>query len=147
MRAIGAFGMCLIVMLSASAAADELQATPTERELREACSAYSEAGMRDCLADKVRESVRVLALAERDVGDALSKWDEDAKYIRSARAKLGVSGKTFAKYRDEQCAFAASIGGGAIGNALELRRLACVAELNDRRAEQLRHAVSDLSLK
>ncbi|PHP90694.1 hypothetical protein CFB52_003385 [Burkholderia sp. AU18528] len=40
-----------------------------------------------------------------------------------------------------------SLGGGAIGNALEMRRLACVAELNNRRAAQLRDAVSDLPLK
>ncbi|MEB2502855.1 MULTISPECIES: hypothetical protein [Burkholderia] len=40
-----------------------------------------------------------------------------------------------------------SLGGGAIGNALEMQRLACVAELNNRRAAQLRDAVSDLPLK
>jgi len=47
----------------------------------------------------------------------------------------------------EQCALAAALGGGAIGNALEIRRLACEAELNAWRADQLQRALVDLPLK
>lgn len=50
--------------------------------------------------------------------------DEDAKYIGLAKEKLRASSKAHKQYPDAQCAFTSSLGGGAIGNALELRRLA-----------------------
>jgi len=103
--------------------------------------------MRDCLAKKAHESEQALKQAEKDVSAVLSKWDEDTKYINFAKKKFAASEKAFAKYREEQCAFAASLGGGAIGNTLDMGRLACVAELNSRRAEQLRNAVTDLPWK
>ncbi|WP_232444384.1 lysozyme inhibitor LprI family protein [Burkholderia ubonensis] len=51
------------------------------------------------------------------------------------------------KYREAQCEFSASLSGGGAGNAHEMGRLACIAELNTRRVEQLRNAVSGLPLK
>jgi uncharacterized protein YecT (DUF1311 family) len=119
----------------------------SEYALREECSAYSESGMRDCLATKAHESQKTLEQAEKQVGIKLSRWDQEAQYIKLAKTNLVASGRAFAKYRQEHCAFAAALGGSAIGNALEIRRLACVAELNNRRAKQLRDAVSDLPLK
>lgn len=118
----------------------------SERSLREECS-YEITGFRECLEKKQKLSENNLKSAEKHVRDALSKWDEDAKYIALAKTSLAASEKAFAKYREDQCAFAASLGGGAIGNALDVRRLACAAELNNRRAEQLRNAVTDLPLK
>ena len=100
--------------------------------------------MHDCLEKKARESDKTLKDAERNAVNALAKWDEDASYISQAKTKLHSSSKAFERYREAQCAFAASMGGGAIGKALDMRRLACIAELNDRRSEQLRAAVSDL---
>ncbi len=117
------------------------------RDWREECSAFSQAGMRDCLAKKAESSQKALRQAEGKVASTLSKWDEEPKYIRIAKARLAASTKSFATYREEQCAYASSLGGGAIGNALEIRRLACIAELNNRRAEQLTNAVADLTLK
>ena len=140
-------GLGLAIFFSAIAFAASTTAVFDERALREECSAFSEAGMRDCLTEKSKKSQKALSQAEEKVVDTLSKWDEDSKFLQLAKARLSASGKAFAKYRDEQCAFASSLGGGAIGNALEIRRLACVTELNNRRAAQLRDAVSDLPLK
>lgn len=117
-----------------------------ERAARVECS-YSTSGMRDCLAAKATASEAALKQAEDTVRSALAKWDEDAKYISLAKARLESSGKAFAKYREAHCAFAASLGGGGIGNALEMGRLACVFELNTKRAEQLKSAGSDLPMK
>lgn len=147
MRAIVLICLGLTVSLPAIAASNTRFPAQSEHTFREECSAYSEAGMRDCLAAKVRESQHALKQAEERVSAALSKWDEDAKYINLAKTRFVASKKAFAKYREAQCAFAASLGGGAIGNALEMGQLACAAELNGRRAEQLRGAVSDLPLK
>jgi C4-dicarboxylate-specific signal transduction histidine kinase len=118
-----------------------------ERAAREECSAYSEAGMRECLAKKASASSAALKQAEDKVRNTLAKWDEDAKYVSLARSKLEASTKEFTKYRQAHCAFNASLGGGAIGNALEMMRLACVFELNIRRAEQLKSAIVDLPTK
>jgi uncharacterized protein YecT (DUF1311 family) len=124
-------------------------AVQTERELRVICSEseFSQAGMWDCLAKKAKESQETLRRAEEKAAHTLSKWDEDHPYIKTAKAKLAASNKAFVKYREAQCAFAYSLGGGAIGSALDMRRFSCIAELNNRRAEQLRNAVSDMPLK
>lgn len=130
----------LICALAASA----LAGTAWANDALDECSAYSQAGMRDCLVKKVHESEATLKQAENKVANMLSKWDEDAKHIAAAKEKLKASGKAFAQYREAQCTFAASLGGGAIGNALEMRRLACVVELNTKRAEQLTSVVDTL---
>lgn len=118
----------------------------SERELRTEC-AYELTGVRECLQKKAQATEVELKEAEKKVLDRLTKWDEDSKYVDQAKAKLIASNKAFGKYRDAQCAFASALGGGAIGNALEMGRLACVAELNGRRAFQLRDLVSDLPMK
>lgn len=103
--------------------------------------------MRDCLAKKAESSQKVLRQAEENVASTLSKWDEGSRYVSQAKARLAASNKEFSRYREAQCDFSASLSGGGAGSPRELRRLACVTELNGRRAEQLRDAVSDLPLK
>ncbi|NML33284.1 lysozyme inhibitor LprI family protein [Paraburkholderia antibiotica] len=118
-----------------------------EKTLREECSAFSQAGMRDCLAKKAESSQKTLRQAEEKLAGTLSRWDEDNKYVDQAKAALVESNKKFAEYRETQCEFSASLSGGAAGNAHEMHHLACISELNNKRAEQLRDAVSDLPLK
>ncbi len=148
MRTIKLICICLVAYFPASilAASSDLVVLG-ERALREECSAFSQAGIRDCLAKKAESSQKALRQAEGKVAGILSKWDEDMKYISQAKSKLAASNNAFAKYRDSQCELMASLSGGGAGNAHEMGRLACVAELNSRRAEQLRDAVSDLPSK
>ena len=127
-------GALALPIFSEKVWADELQ---NERAALEQCGAYSQAEMRECLAKKSRVSNAALRRTEEQAIAALSKWDEDAKFINLAKAKLKASNKAYAQYRDAQCAFASSLGGGAIGNALELRRLSCLVELNMERTKQL----------
>lgn len=139
------FGLWLSSPLLANAAPSS--AVQNERELYEECSAYSQSGMRDCLAKKASESQKALKQADAQVSSLLSKWDEDAKYVNLAKAKFAASSKEFARYREVQCEFSASLSGGAAGNAHEMGRFACEAELNNRRAGQLRNSVVDLPLR
>jgi len=141
--------ICLgpLIFFPAVVVAASMNVPPDARALREACSAYSQAGMRECLEKKVDDSRNALKRAEDQVASTLSNWDDDPKYVNLARARFAASARAFTKYRQEQCAFAAALGGGAIGNALDIMRLACIAELNGRRAVQLSHAVADLPLK
>ncbi|WP_233799756.1 lysozyme inhibitor LprI family protein [Paraburkholderia sp. HP33-1] len=134
---------CLPTMVLAASTAP----VASEHALREECSAFSQAGMRDCLAEKAKNSQTALRQAEEKMAGALSKWDEDSRYVNEAKAKLVTSNKKFVEYRETQCGFSAAPSGGGAGNAHESGRLACVSELNNRRAEQLRDAASDLLLK
>jgi uncharacterized protein YecT (DUF1311 family) len=147
MYSIKRIGISLAVFLPQLVFAATTTAVPDARALREECSAFSQAGMRDCLAKKESESQESLRRAEENAVTVLSRWDEDENYIRSAKAALAESEKEFEKYRNVQCQFSASLSGGSAGNAHELGQLACIAELNNRRAAQLRSAVSDLPLK
>lgn len=147
MRAVAIINWCAACSLFMLVGAASADATQDERSARDECSAYSQSGMRDCLKNKLRESEQSLKQAEESAVSTLCKWDEDTKQVSASKNKLKVANTNYVRYRDAQCAFAASLGGGAIGNALELRRLACVAELNTRRASELRSAVADLPLR
>lgn len=147
MRTLKLVGCGMAALLPALAPAASAAPAAGERALREECSAASQAEMRDCLAKKAESSRRALRQAEENVASILSKWDEDSKFVGQAKARLAASHKEFSRYREAQCDFSASLSGGGAGNAREMRRLACVSELNGRRAEQLRDAVSDLPLK
>lgn len=136
--------LCTLAPSAMAVAADGMQ---TEQVLYETCSSDSQAGMKDCLAGKAEKSVKTLAAAQKAAAEALSKWDEDQKYIDQAKARLAASNQTFASYRSAQCEFSASLSGGAAGNAHEMGKLACQAALNQRRARQLRDAVLGLPLK
>lgn len=139
-----ALGFCALLPLNTAVAADDVQ---TEQMLYEICSSDSQAGMRDCLAGKAEESAKTLAAAEKEAAEAMSKWDEDRKYVDQAKTRLAASNQTFASYRSAQCEYSASLSGGAAGNAHQMGKLACQAELNQSRARQLRDAVADLPSK
>ncbi|XYJ12058.1 lysozyme inhibitor LprI family protein [Telluria sp. B2] len=110
----------------------------------EQCSEYSQAEIRACLVRQTRQSEAALRKAESSVLTAITKWDEDEKYIAHAKDQLRLSKKRFAEYRDAQCAFHTSLGGGAIMNGLEQRRLACVSDLNNKQARLYLDEVSSL---
>ena len=146
MRKLILIALAITASLPLNAFAKSNGAILSEREFRLEC-AYEITGVRECLQKKQHATEVDLKRAEEKVQESFGRWDEDQKYINIAKARLVASKKTFVKYREAQCAFASSLGGGAIGNALEMQRLACVAELNNRRAEQLRDAVSDMAFK
>ncbi|WP_338768621.1 lysozyme inhibitor LprI family protein [Massilia sp. METH4] len=139
-----ALGLWLILFSAHSA--DQQNIAPVE-EILDTCSYSSQAGMRDCLEDSVRDSSTAVNAAEKKFAATMSRWDERQKYIAAAHMQFNISKRAFLKYRDEQCALAAALGGGAIGNALELRRLACIYELNRERSNQLTRFSSSLYLK
>ncbi|GGY27500.1 lysozyme inhibitor LprI family protein [Pseudoduganella albidiflava] len=113
----------------------------------EQCDEFSQAGFRECLQRKVRNSLKSLARAEARAAISVERWDEDEQYIARARSRLRASKNAFVKYRDAQCAFATSLGGGAIGAALEMRRLACVYGLNTERTVALKRLTETMPLE
>lgn len=137
---------CLFTALSLASAWAE-DAAQSARAALDECSSHPQAGMRECMAKKVSASNVALKQAEDQARSALAKWDEDAKYVKLAVARLNASSREFSRYREATCAFEASLGGGAIGSALEVRRMTCILDLNLRRAEQLGSAASELPMK
>ncbi len=138
----------VIAALAICAPALAIAATPPavlgELALREECSASSQADMRQCMEQHAMKSQQTLRHAEDRVAEALKNWDEDKKYAEQAQALLKASKAEFVRYRDSQCEFLASLSGGSAGNASQIRRQACIAELNGKRAAQLLDAVSEL---
>lgn len=147
MRAMMFIGLGLVACLLLLAFEARTNPILDQRTLLDECSAFSQAGMRDCLSKKAQASHKILRQVEEKAASILSNWDDDNKYVNQAKAKLAASNKEFAKYRDIQCEFLASLSGGGAGNAHETGRLACIAELNSRRAEELDEAVHRLPLK
>lgn len=115
----------------------------TERDMRAECGFASE-GLRECVERKARASAVELKEAQIAALAAVSGWTEDQRYVVAASSKLASAEQAFARYRTAQCGFAYALGGGAIGSALDVRRLACEAEQNFIRAAQLRSAALDL---
>lgn len=113
----------------------------------EQCSEGSQAEMRVCLMGQAQQSEAALRKAESSVLTAISKWDEDEKYITHAKDQLRLSKKRFAEYRDAHCAFHISLGGGAIMSGLEQRRLACISDLNNKQARLYLDDASSLPLR
>ncbi|WP_239374001.1 lysozyme inhibitor LprI family protein [Snodgrassella gandavensis] len=147
MNCIKFIGLCLVALLPVTSFAASTTTILDERALRDECSAFSQAGMRECVEKEAVKSQKALQMAEKKAVNTLSKWDKKPKHISLAKANLIAANQDFARYRDTQCKFAASLGAEAAGNALEIQRLACVTELNNRRTNQLRDAISDLHLK
>jgi uncharacterized protein YecT (DUF1311 family) len=110
----------------------------------EECGAFAQAQMRQCLAKKRQESEARLVAAQRAATSAIEHWDEDPKFKAQAQEKFRQSSSAFINYRDAQCAFVVSLGGGAIGNALEMRRSACIYGLNSSRTADLKAAIANL---
>ncbi|MDR1969062.1 MAG: DUF1311 domain-containing protein [Burkholderiaceae bacterium] len=137
-------GLGLAACFPVSALAASAAPIPGEWALRGQCSGFSMTGIHACLAKKAASSQKALRHADRKVLGILAKSAEEPERIGAAKTRLAASTQAFANYREKQCAFAYSLGGGAIGAALELRRFACVAELNNRQARQLRDAVSGM---
>ena len=77
-----------------------------------------ESELTECLEEFFHTSQASLINHSRNFFNALSNWDEDKEHIVIAQNKLKKSNKEFIKYRDLQCDFAYSLGGGAIDSAL-----------------------------
>ncbi|PIF75050.1 uncharacterized protein DUF1311 [Variovorax sp. 54] len=139
--------LCSVSAIAAPSRASRV--VQSEYAIRLACGNefFSMADVRECLDKKEVESETHLKRAEANLLRAIAKWDIEPPYIAATKAKLAAARKSFARYREDHCAYAKSVGGTAIGNALEMRRAACVAELNNQRAEQLRISAADGQFK
>lgn len=147
MYAIRNFFLSLLMAFLTAGSADAAE-VEDQAAIRASCSASgSQADMHACLQERARRSAEELRRVERQARQALEKWDEDLKYLTLARMRFNASAAEFQRYRKTHCGFMASLAGGAAGNSSELMRLACLIELDDRRAAQLESASAALPVK
>lgn len=134
----GKTALLLAALLSATHAAAEI--VQTEYDIRRRCSErhFAQTEVRDCVRRAAEISAANLRQAQRQATAKIRAWNEDRRYVLAAQQKLKAAEHSFATYRQNHCSWAASLGGGAIGTANEMRRNACIAETNNRRAEELR---------
>lgn len=111
----------------------------------EDCDAYSQADRLACLGKAAAASEMELTQARTVLASTIDRWDEDAKYKAAARRQLDAADQDFAKHRTAHCKLQKSLGGGAVSNGLEMRRLLCVEALNTARAAQLSQMAKSLT--
>jgi len=145
MRTMKYAAFCMALALPALLWAESDTPALDWRDLYEKCGEFPQAEMRRCLAEKAKKSQQALRQAEKNMADALPRWDEDNRYINEAKEKLSASNKAFASYRDAECTFDASLTGGGLNRDTAYQ--VCVAVLNNKRAAQLRDTLSILPLK
>lgn len=126
-----------IIITPLSVFANLKYANLNQFELRNYCSekVFSQVDLASCLEKIFYISEAELDKSQWQLFNVLSKWDEERNYIIDAKNRLKKSNKEFIKYRDRECDFAHSLGGGAIG--LNKITFSCLAELNFQRAKQL----------
>jgi len=88
MRTMKLIGFCLAACFQVSVLAASTAPVLGERALREECSAFSQAGMRDCLAKKAESSREALRQAEEKVASLTAENDRLADEIARLRALL-----------------------------------------------------------
>ncbi|HTT39405.1 MAG TPA: lysozyme inhibitor LprI family protein [Burkholderiales bacterium] len=91
---------------------------------------------RACFAAKFEQSNIELHDAEAAIEADIERWDFGPTYRARALAALREASASFARWRDAQCEFQATLA--ASGNGANDRRLLCAIELNQRRIADLK---------
>ncbi len=131
-----------LLCVSATALADTL---PLEYSIRDACSDryFAQVDVQACVRQDAERSATVWHNAQAQAIAKRQQWDEEPKYADAALKKYHAAEQAFAAYRNRYCDWAASLGGGAIGTARQMRKNACIAEQNRTHAKQLQQMMND----
>lgn len=153
MRTISLLTLALLIASPMCAAQDDaVKTTPQadtavagpQFDAAEKCDQFSQAARRRCLTDMAADSAITLKQAETKALEMIDQWFENANFKKLAKSKLKASSTAFATYCQAKCAFEDSLRGGAIGNAHEISRLACIANTNAQRALELIYATKNM---
>lgn len=131
-----------LLCVSATALADTL---PLEHLIRDACSDryFAQVDVQACVQQDAERSATAWRNAQAQAIAKMQQWDEEPKYADAALKKYHAAEQAFAAYRNRYCDWAASLGGGAIGTARQMRKNACIAEQNRTHAKQLREMMKN----
>ncbi|HFC8537870.1 TPA: hypothetical protein ACFP4Y_002267 [Neisseria bacilliformis] len=125
---------CLLLLYTAAASAAGTQPCPDGLPRADAAR---------CAKAQMSRSKRNLLAAEKELADKLAAWGADEQSAHAAGQYMIYARHTFKQYRAAQCQLAATLS-GAPAAAQNIRRNTCKAELNNRRAEQIRVLADNL---
>jgi len=131
-----------VIFSSTSALANPERVFLDADALYDECGAFSQAGMRECLREKAKESQQILAQVEEENFTPPSQTPIEPEYLSEIAGKRPVANQAFYLYRDAYCAFDASLSGG--GNGRSIAHPLCIAAQNNGRAAQLDKIIDNL---
>lgn len=100
------------------------------------CEQFSQADLNQCTVNNYLLSENRLKEVETNLANKIKVWTEDNKYQSIASRKLTESRRDFVDYKKSNCSFAAALGGGAVGSAINLREVKCQLEMNKNRINE-----------
>ncbi len=109
---------------------------PYASQLRQDCnSGRPHVEIRDCMLARSKASTQEVETAEDAVRDALNNRAETLPHLKRSTAQFDAAAKAHARYRLQQCEFAAGL---AVGQRLQReQRLGCLHDVNLKRLQQL----------
>lgn len=99
-----------------------------------------------CVNQSLKESEILLKDTQVEALQKLDQWDEELPYKMQSKKALLLSNEQFIHYREKECYFFQTLGGGAIGHALNLRRKGCEYNLNIERVQKLKNKLDQLPM-
>lgn len=93
-------------------------------------------GMSECVSRRATSARDNLQAVERAMREYIARSQEDISYLAPVRQRFESSVSSYLKYRTEQCSLREALA--MMGNGAVQIRLACEAELDLNRAQELR---------
>lgn len=125
------FILTALALLSSAA-----NSATVETTINECWKGNDHRGMSECVASRATSAHDNLQAVERAMRVAISKSQEDPSYLVPVRQRFESSVTSYLKYRDEQCSLREALA--SMGNGAPEIKLACEAELDSSRTEQLK---------
>ena len=107
-----------------------------ETTIEECWKGNDHGGMSKCVASRASRARDNLQTTEQAMRVTISKSQEVASYLVPVRQRFESSVTSYRKYKDKQCSFREALA--SMGNGSAEIKLACEAELDSSRTEQLK---------
>ena len=127
----------LIFVLSLLGAVAE--AAPIDTTIKECWEGNDHRGLNRCVTKRAAIARTNLQAMEDSVRKAIAKSNEDASYLKPVQQRFEASVESYRKYRKDQCQLREALA--AMGNGAGEIKLACEAELDTNRAEELKAGI------
>ncbi len=110
-------------------------AASVETMINECWEGNDHRGMSECVSNRAATARTNLEIVENEVRAAIPKNNESGSYIKTAKDRFEASVQSYRKYRRDQCQLREALA--SVGNGAAENRMACEAELDTKRAEEL----------
>jgi uncharacterized protein YecT (DUF1311 family) len=126
----------LFILAALALQSSAASSASVETTINECWKGNDHRGMSECVAGRAASARANLQAVERAMRLTISKSQEDTSYLAPVRQRFESSITSYRKYRDEQCSLREALA--TTGNGAAEIKLACEAELDSGRTEQLK---------